>query len=200
MSVALPSKIFCQQTHQKNWWRENIVPVPGLIGMFDADRALPWDPFVVVYANDWPNSLTVIFPRMRLKRRVGLPYDPKKDDGEEKYTYEFGVDRMTEKYETSKICTCEFRQGDDFVCHCGAQQSDYQSTFVRTAYPNRHILDGEEKVPLYKTHMLVPHAGTRGASTTPYALPWAWPYIWVEFPPSLEDVQMLPLSHNYPVT
>lgn len=99
----------------KKWWNKINFPI-GSIGQFDADRALPWDPFIKVWESEDNKQIGVIFPRFCQKDDKLL----------------FGVDRITEEYDFKHECKCEIYFGGDFVCRCGADEknvSDYASSF-----------------------------------------------------------------------
>lgn len=95
------------------------LPLPGMVGCFTADRALPWDMYVVISYDTDTNMITAICPRIRVDA----------DD-----SVKLGVDKMTETYERPASCTCSPpRQGDDFCCNCGAYEAirkHYTLTFA----------------------------------------------------------------------
>lgn len=131
--ATIPSIIGFQLKNKnkiKEGWRYNLKDVVvGDIGMFDADRAEPWDPFIVVNVKEDPKEdpkadvkdiiFDVIFPRFNIN-----------ENGE----IEFGQDRLNEKFIYKYKCRCEIYQGGDFVCDCGAQKKnvdDYAKTFKK---------------------------------------------------------------------
>lgn len=100
--IGLPEPI------SNEYWFADVPLTPGTIGQFCADRALPWDAFVVIgVTNPDKTHLDVIFPRIR--------WD------ETKRQLLFGADKLNEAdFKYVAKCTCEIYQGCDFVCGCGA--------------------------------------------------------------------------------
>jgi len=109
----------------KGWenWALSDVPQIGTVGCFCADRAPSWDLFIVVDFDKETHTITAIFPRMR--------YDEETDQ------IKIGQDKLKETFQTTITCKCSAPcQGDDFCCHCGADElirEEYQKTFEEVA-------------------------------------------------------------------
>lgn len=113
---ACPRNLIFNETDN---WELPTSPNIGTVGCFVADRAPPWDLFVIVDFNEETHTLTAICPRIRLT-------DEKK--------VQIGQDKITEEFYDDTECVCPpIQQGDDFYCNCGAFEKineNYRNTFV----------------------------------------------------------------------
>jgi hypothetical protein len=103
-------------------------PIAGTIGQFNANRAMPWDSFVIVTARDQKNCMDVIFPR--IVWRAGKLC--------------IGPDKLQEYVAK---CTCTISQGCDFRCNCGAEEKNVEAYAKSFQEVNRDTYE-YEVVPL----------------------------------------------------
>lgn len=124
-------------------------------------------------SSDYPRTLSVIFPRFQLQAKS---VEHKEDThGERDFIYKFGQDRYTEEVTCPFTCSCEISQGCDFICRCGAQEA-YAKTFVELPTKDQY----------YTVVVLRPNDTTR-------VLPFGWPNCFLDFPPTLSQLALLPL-------
>lgn len=172
--TELPKKIFCRPSKRgEEWWcKYEGHPKIGMVGCFFCENYEPCNLFVVVNSDNYPYSLSVIFPRMRLQGK----------------TIEIGQDGLTEKKYSSGLITCVCKSSSqNKLCCCGSSEKnekEYDKTFQTNM--SEHTL--------YTVKYITPR---RIWSTIDPELPRVNNNIWIDFPTTIEYIPLKPLVKSY---